>query len=385
MGGQLRVSVRLVSVRDGFQLWAKRFDRPAEEMLAAADEATAAIAAALTVDPPDARRAANADPVALDLYLRARHAYHAFELDGPAGARSLFEQALARAPDDAMLLSGFAMTLLRSLSLGGTADTYLVALRAAERAAEVGPHLGEAQLALAILRYHAGRHADAARHALRALEIAPSNADARAYVGRLLVESGRTAEGLAHLEMAQDLDPRMNVARMDRVRTHALLGDGGRARELFAGATGHDGPFVYWIGALRIFGAWLSDAETIATLRADLARSPLHDDPNVLAVVELGETRNPQPFLHVVDATLGRCNTKALIAFASQLRAEAYACCGRHQETLEQILLADDNGLADLLWLDGCPVLENVRCDPQFSIVRGHVKARADAIIAVLT
>src|SRR4029077_3053427 len=32
--GLLRISARLVSVADGFQLWAKRFDRPEAELLA---------------------------------------------------------------------------------------------------------------------------------------------------------------------------------------------------------------------------------------------------------------------------------------------------------------------------------------------------------------
>src|SRR5262249_10271588 len=51
---------------------AKRFDRPAADVLAVGDEAAAAIAEALAVDwhaPPRAPT----DPAALDLFLRARH------------------------------------------------------------------------------------------------------------------------------------------------------------------------------------------------------------------------------------------------------------------------------------------------------------------------
>jgi serine/threonine-protein kinase len=71
-------------------------------------------------------------------------------------------------------------------------------------------------------------------------------------------------------------------------------------------------------------------------------------------------------------------------AFASQLRAEVYAYCGREAEAFAHLLEADASGLMDLLWLDGCPVLAGLRADPRFAAVRGRVKARADEIIAVL-
>ena len=34
----LRVSARVVSVADGFQLWAKRFDRPEKDLLSISDD-----------------------------------------------------------------------------------------------------------------------------------------------------------------------------------------------------------------------------------------------------------------------------------------------------------------------------------------------------------
>ena len=47
-GEQLRISARLSSVADGFQLWAKRFDRPAADLLVVGDEVARAVAEALT-------------------------------------------------------------------------------------------------------------------------------------------------------------------------------------------------------------------------------------------------------------------------------------------------------------------------------------------------
>ncbi|MBN9162816.1 MAG: protein kinase, partial [Myxococcales bacterium] len=48
LGDTVRASFRLISVEDGFQLWARRFDRPPAQLLSIADDAAEAIARALT-------------------------------------------------------------------------------------------------------------------------------------------------------------------------------------------------------------------------------------------------------------------------------------------------------------------------------------------------
>src|SRR5262249_41992510 len=70
--GNVRVSARLTSVADGFQLWAGRFDRPEQGVLSINDEAASAIAEALTVDAEGRTCEAPKNPLAVDLYLRAR-------------------------------------------------------------------------------------------------------------------------------------------------------------------------------------------------------------------------------------------------------------------------------------------------------------------------
>src|SRR6185295_7706402 len=76
--GHVRITARLVSVTDGFQLWAKRFDRPEQDVLSINDEAARAIAEALTLSSHGEAREAPSNPVALDLYIRARHEYRQF-------------------------------------------------------------------------------------------------------------------------------------------------------------------------------------------------------------------------------------------------------------------------------------------------------------------
>jgi TolB-like protein len=73
-GATVRVSARAISVEDELQIWAQRFECPAERLLTLSDEMARAVADALTVDFELPARVSPSDPVAVDLYIRARHA-----------------------------------------------------------------------------------------------------------------------------------------------------------------------------------------------------------------------------------------------------------------------------------------------------------------------
>src|SRR6185503_6327191 len=112
--GAFRIQARLISVGDGFQLWAKRFEGLEANMLVLNDEVARAVADALTADLDAVVREAPGDVETVDLYLRARAANHRFFGGDPRTAGDLFEQALARSPDDPRLLAGRVMSRARS-------------------------------------------------------------------------------------------------------------------------------------------------------------------------------------------------------------------------------------------------------------------------------
>ncbi len=111
--GGVRMTARVLGVADGFQLWAKRWDRSAEELLAINDEAAQAVALALGVSAREAVRAPPADAASLDTYLRARHEYRKFWPEPLRKSAALFEELLARTPRDPAALSGLAVALSR--------------------------------------------------------------------------------------------------------------------------------------------------------------------------------------------------------------------------------------------------------------------------------
>ena len=112
-GERVRVSVRLLNVSDGRQLWASRFEEPLTNIFALQDAVAERVSAALTVrlaaDPARARDKRHvADVEAYQLYLLGR--YHLVRLtdDGFTRALHYFEQAVARDPAYAQAHAGMA-------------------------------------------------------------------------------------------------------------------------------------------------------------------------------------------------------------------------------------------------------------------------------------
>ena len=113
LGDSMRLGLRVISVAEGFQLWAGRFDARAADLLVATDEAARSIAAALTVKVNAPAREAPADALAIDFYFRARQEFRRSWHSDMTLAVDWFEQALARAPDNPEILAGCAIARAR--------------------------------------------------------------------------------------------------------------------------------------------------------------------------------------------------------------------------------------------------------------------------------
>jgi len=198
----LRVTARIVSVGDGFQLWASRFERPESDFLKVGDEIACAISRALTVDRPEANRQTLEDPIAYDLYLRARHELHRYSPETTQRAIELYKQALERRPDDAVILSGYAIARLKEFMYSdGNVSPDLTRL-AAERAMALAPDLPETRLATGCVAFAFGETERGAREIREAVRTGRRLADAHDMFGRIAVEVDRIDSAIEHLTAA---------------------------------------------------------------------------------------------------------------------------------------------------------------------------------------
>lgn len=379
-GDQLRVSARLVGVADGFQLWSSRFERPAGEAFALNDDVARGIASALAAKRAEGLRPQPTDPVAIDLFFRARHALGRFWKDtGMAETKRLFSEALARAPNDPTILAGYVHAHLgRNLFSRLEREEAVTYLR---RALVAGERLAEPWIALAATRFNQDEDPAGAIRALRrALSLAPSSSDAHDLAGRILLEADETDDALFHLQRALWLDPQQRWARVDLMRAAALNGDWERARALLEEGLDPD-----WEGHARVHEArlwsWPGAPE------AGVPVMPADADERMGMLITMyararedrrtGYVRPLPEILAHVETLMAQAPQSRARRFFHQMAAEVAAITGHREAVLQMVDAAVAEGLFDLCWLNRLKLLDPLRGDARFEALRGRVQERA--------
>jgi len=214
-GSRLRVTVQLINVADGYQLWSERYDREMTDVFALQDEIGKAIADRLQVTflatsggPLVTPATANLD--AYHLYLKGRYFWAQRGL-GLKHAVDCFTQALALDPNYALAHAGLAdaCTLLAEYGMVPP-NVILPQVRAAiERALALAPQLAEAHCASGELKLvFDWDWPHAARSLRRAIELNPHYVAARYRLALYLsLVEGLFEEALDQARRAVELDP----------------------------------------------------------------------------------------------------------------------------------------------------------------------------------
>ncbi len=391
-GGGVRIAARLASVADGVQLWARRFDRPDAELYAVSDDAARAIGEALVVEMGAAPRPAEADAEAMDLYLQARAAYHLFFSDlGGEASLPLFERALARAPDDPRILAGYAMARARVSERTG--EVARSAVDAATRAVELAPTSTHAHRAVAEVAFRAGDEVAAVRSLRVALRLAPGNAEAHDLLGRILSETTLLADARRHLVTALTLEPEITTARLALARTCELLGEPDEADRLIDERREATMPvrarFALWRRDLRLATELLQTMPTTTPahrVTRGLLETLLRHRRDGGGRHDGGAETPPNPPGREVGASSTPVQEGDAEAMSRrprqmplQIKAEMAALVGDRAGALETITRCAAGGLLDLAWIDRCPLLDELRSEPELVAARTVVAARAAA------
>ncbi|MEA2749658.1 MAG: eukaryotic-like serine/threonine-protein kinase [Myxococcales bacterium] len=391
-GDSVRVTVRLVTVEDGFQLWAQRFDRPAAQVLTVADDAAAAVANALATQlaTSGAARPVVGDAAAQDLYLRGRYLVQSGWFDVSREGARLLGEAHRRAPDDPRIAGTYALAIARVLS-GDPNDSAGVPdpRELAEKALAIDPQQVQARVALGFVHLNNAESVTAATLLKRALALAPNAVEALDVVGRVLLEVGRSELGIATLRRALAIDSTLAQARQSIGRGYALLGDYDSAFEAlgtFPTNMSDVAPYVLIRGRIAM---WRNDRVGAQQLAEELGRSAaasigkfrMHALLKVTITRQLTDEINRE-----VDAALpidSRLKPRR-VSFHAQIRTELKLGGGRIEEALADLRVADSNGLLDRLWLDRCPLFDLVRDRPEYLAIQKSTTARAERVAEIL-
>jgi TolB-like protein/DNA-binding winged helix-turn-helix (wHTH) protein/Tfp pilus assembly protein PilF len=256
-GNRLRITSKLIRIRDQAQLWSQSFDRDADSVLQLQQELTTAIGEQIRVRlSPDSAatiaRRQSERPEAFDLYLRGR--YYAKQRTPATVAKGLeyYRQATTVDPHYGLAWAGIA-DALTSRPINSDVPPHEVrgpAREAAERAARAAPELAEAQTALGRVQFWLDWDWPAAESAFRrAIESDGTYPAAHLMLGHLLSQAGRHDEARAALRRARELDPLHAMSHALSAQVAFQARDYAAAREHARQATVIDSEF--WIGHVQ--------------------------------------------------------------------------------------------------------------------------------------
>jgi TolB-like protein/Tfp pilus assembly protein PilF len=216
LGETVRVAVQLVEAAAGRQVWADRFDAPAERLLAVQDEIVARVASALAVQIDSARlHEARRKPVSslevYDCWLRGLDCLRRGSLEDDERARAFFERALTLDPHWARAHAGLSLSHFNEWSCQAWElwdDKERLAFDHARRAAALDDRDALVQLVLGRVLLYRRRFDEAARHVDRAIALNPNDADVLAHAALCRMYLGDADSALALARKAARLNPR---------------------------------------------------------------------------------------------------------------------------------------------------------------------------------
>ncbi len=212
---RIRVTVRLVRVEDGAQLWAGKFVEKSTDIFLLQDSISQQVAGALAVKLTGEERELltkhyTGNTEAYQLYLKGRYFLNKSTEEDFRKSIEYFQQALEKDPNYALAHAGLADSYaqLGSYGLIQMKDSYPRARAALTRALESDEKLGEAHASLGfVLMNYYWDWAEAEKRFKRAIQLNPNYAMAHNWYSQHLAFMGRSEEAIREAKRAQEIDP----------------------------------------------------------------------------------------------------------------------------------------------------------------------------------
>jgi len=367
-GDRIRITAQLIDVENGYHMWSRTFERASTDIFAVQDEIARAVANALELrlmpDADGARRPTD-DPLALDLYLRARHAWNERTLASLREAESLFGQAIERDAGYALAYAGLADVHGLLEDYGGVPgeEAFPAAIDAAQQALEIDEGLAEAHAAMGHVLMHLARWGEADAAYGRALQLNPNLAQARHWYSIMLSWLGRHDEALRENALARRLDP-MSLRYREAGGMYLFYarrpGDAITAQERLL-AEHPDRPLAQFILGLALGETGRHEEAVAAMARAaEVAGDERWRTHEARALARAGRTEEARALLERLERTWP--NDPAVTPYIPEI----LVLLGERDAALTRLLDIVAAGDGDMATLNVDPVMDPVRSDPRF-------------------
>lgn len=382
---RVRVAARLTDVSSGVQIWSDKFDKGFEDVFEMQDIVSQRVADALRVELNTIAHQWRASAEASELYLRARRVIEAKQYLGAAEAVDLLDRCVELSPQFSPAVAARAIAAVKAwwsdILSSSSANWRERAKRYVDEALEQGEDLAETHLAVAMYALQVGNLARTASALSTALSIAPTLPDAHRYLADLQCEAGRLEEGRRRAKLALDLDPSQSTARMCIARAHALLGERDAYEREIATLAEEEGEHNSSLLIMRLrYAVWFDALDSIqSTIDHILTSSePLQMMAASFVRYNLGE--GDASTLDGALVFLSAFDNPRLTSLVGQMVTEAHCAVGDLDKARRTLATTADGVLADVAWLEKCPLLRPLHGTPEYADALVKVRNRANAI-----
>jgi TolB-like protein/Flp pilus assembly protein TadD len=342
-GNQVRISVQLVNVDDGYHLWSERFDRKLEDVFAIQDEIAQKVVEALQVTlTPNAKQAAEkaapADVQAYDYYLKGRKFFYEFREKGFELARQMFARAIVIDERYARAYAGVADCCSFLYMYFDASDANLKEADAASRkAVDLEPDNAEAHASRGLALSLSGRYEEAEAKFERAVELNPKLYEAHYFHARALFAQGRHEDAANKMEIACEVNPEDYQAPTFLAQFYLCLHRRAHASAAFRKA----------VDRIKKHIAYHADDARALYLGA-------------ACLIELGEMDQAQEW---VERALEIDPEDALVLYNVSC---TYAQLGEYDNAMDCLEKAIESGMGQREWIENDPYFDPLRSNPRF-------------------
>jgi TolB-like protein/Tfp pilus assembly protein PilF len=376
-GSKVRISVRLINLANGSQLWSHEYDREVRDSITTEQEIASAVAATLKLKFAPAASAKAINPPnsdAYELYLKGRYSWQQVDAAGADRGIAYLQRSLSLDPSFApayVALAGCYATQVvyyRIPAVEGYAKDREMALSALELDGTVA----EAHTMLAgvyawndwnwersELEFHAG------------VQLGPQSVIAHQYYASFLGALGRRSEAETLMHEAIHLDPLDSLLQWGEAQLMLWRGDVRKSEEVLMRVMKRDPEFGLTAKLLAEVEWTLGkDQEAEQVLRAHLAKHPSDPIPLGELGYTLGKTGRSQEARDILrqldDKTRQSIVPRQALAFV-------YQGLGDSDKAIDELWKASDARTLRVPWLRVEPVYAPLRRNPRWPDLLRHV------------
>jgi len=384
-GDRIRLTVQLIRVSDGAQMWGDTFDEKYTDIFAVEDVVSEQVARSIRLELTGAeqnrltqRPTENSD--AYQAYVKGRYFWNKRTAEGVRKGLEYFQAAVALDPNYTQAYVGIAdsYSLLGLIDAMSPKEAFPKAKQAANKALGMDPELADAHATLGFVNFYFDWDGLAAENEFRhALRDNPNYAMAHAWYAEDLAAMGRFTEANTEAKLAQDADPVSMIIGAVYGNVAYLAGQEDEAIDGLKKTIEIDPAYPrlhFRLGNAYLHkGMYQSALTEFLKAVQQTGGGDQNGDQYYEAAVgyAYAASGNVAEARRVLDTLLARSRTRYVPAFAI---ATVYAGLGDREHVFEWLRKSYEDRSTSMAYFKVDPILKDYRSDPRFAALAQHIR-----------